>query len=202
MTFTIDQQLIFTAILISVLVDVFIKPFIKPLKKEFRVGVTRLLLLGISLSLLYYTNREDYLKDSIITAVMSMVFYDISGYNILKNKIKERFGSDDTTINTDKWGGTMWILLEDKLLISESSIESIEIIEQMHKSNIYSLLVTTKSGKTKVIGKFYGEKEAKIALDTVRNAIGYIDFTDTFEYDYNILEPLSILPEVKREGNC
>ncbi|MGE4412065.1 MAG: hypothetical protein AB7E45_00025 [Candidatus Caldatribacteriota bacterium] len=102
MTFTIDQQLIFTAILISVLVDVFIKPFIKPLKKEFRVGVTRLLLLGISLSLLYYTNREDYLKDSIITAVMSMVFYDISGYNILKNKIKERFGSDDTTINTDK----------------------------------------------------------------------------------------------------
>ena len=96
----------------------------------------------------------------------------------------------------------MWILLDDKVLISESAVESIEIIEQMHKSDIYSLLVTTKSGKTKVVGTFYGEKEARVALNTIRNAIGYIDFTDTFEYDYNILEPLSILPEVKRKGDC
>jgi hypothetical protein len=86
-------------ILISVFVDVFLKPMYKNLKSEYKAGVSRLLLFGISISALFFLRKDTFIEDGITTTVIAMLFYDVAGYSLLAKKIKERLG-DESKINT------------------------------------------------------------------------------------------------------
>jgi len=98
MTFTIDQNMVFTAIFISIILDVFIRPFLKIQNKEFRQMATRLILIGISMLAMFILNKETYIQDGIVSAVMSMLFYDVAGYKLIRKKLKTRL-SDEVNIN-------------------------------------------------------------------------------------------------------
>jgi len=99
MEFNVDQNLIMLGILISVFVDVFFKPIYKNLKPEYKAGISRLLLFGISISVLFFMRKDTFIEDGITTTIISMLFYDVAGYSLLSKKIKERLG-DESKINT------------------------------------------------------------------------------------------------------
>lgn len=95
MTFVIDQNMLFVAIFISVIVDVSVKPFIKKLKEEIRAGISRIILIALSVLVMFFLNKSTYVIDGIVTSVLSMLFYDVAGYSFLKKKVKEKLSSSD-----------------------------------------------------------------------------------------------------------
>lgn len=98
MIFTIDQNLIMTAILISVAIDIFLKPILKPLKPIFKSIISRTLLFTISVAVMYYLRRDTFMEDGITTSVIAMLFYDVAGYSLLSKKLKERLSGESKII--------------------------------------------------------------------------------------------------------
>jgi hypothetical protein len=95
-TITINQDLIFIAIFLSICLDVFFKPFIKVKNESIKRVITRVILLILSTIVVYLTDPKELITQSIALSVLSMIFYDVSGYKILKNAVKKRLGDSLT----------------------------------------------------------------------------------------------------------
>ena len=99
MTFTVDQNMIMIAIFISVIGDVFFKPFINMfISSAIRAGLSRIAIFTISYIAMRLIGGGDVLMDSITTSVLSMLFYDVAGYSLLKKIVNKKLKSSDIRV--------------------------------------------------------------------------------------------------------
>lgn len=96
MFFEINQTVILTGIVISIMFDTIAKPFLLPLNTVYKKLISRLLIFAISFLIAKYWLITNVLSDTVSLFLVAVVFYDMSGYKLLRDVIKNRFTRENS----------------------------------------------------------------------------------------------------------